>query len=55
MRDRSTVRSPDGTQARLNGSSTLTYLANFNAVEPLRRAFWRVFRSFSPDDKHRFR
>ena len=30
--DRSTVCLPDGTQVRLNGSSTLTYPANFNAT-----------------------
>ena len=52
--DRSTVCLPDGTQVRLNGSSTLTYPANFNATNRSVELSGAAFFDVSPDDKHRF-
>ena len=52
--DRSTVCLPDGTQVRLNGSSTLTYPANFNATNRSVELSGAAFFDVSPDEKHRF-
>lgn len=52
--DRSTVCLPDGTQVRLNGSSTLTYPANFNATNRSVELSGAAYFDVSPDEKHRF-
>ena len=51
--DRSTVCLPDGTQVRLNGSSTLTYPANFNATNRSVELSGAAYFDVSPDEKHR--
>ena len=45
---------PDGTQVRLNGSSTLTYPANFNATNRSVELSGAAYFDVSPDEKHRF-
>ena len=52
--DRSTVCLPDGTQVRLNGSSTLTYPSNFNATNRSVELSGAAYFDVSPDEKHRF-
>ena len=48
------ARLPDGTQVRLNGSSTLTYPANFNATNRSVELSGAAYFDVSPDEKHRF-
>ena len=52
--DRSTIFLPDGTQVRLNGSSTLTYPANFNATNRSVELSGAAYFDVSPDQNHRF-
>ena len=52
--DRSTVCLPDGTQVRLNGSSTLTYPVSFNATNRFVELSGAAYFDVSPDEKHRF-